>query len=78
MATLSARQFNQDVSAAKRYADEAPVIITDRGKPAYVLMTIGDYEAISSSSIEGFLDRLVTDVDVDFEPAHISTDRVEF
>ncbi len=35
---LSSREFNQDVSRAKRAADEGPVIITDRGKPAYVLL----------------------------------------
>ena len=36
--TLSSREFNQDVSRAKRAANEGPVIITDRGTPAYVLM----------------------------------------
>jgi hypothetical protein len=36
--TLSSRDFNQDVSRAKRAADQGPVIITDRGKPAYVLL----------------------------------------
>lgn len=36
--TISSREFNQDVSRAKRAADEGPVIITDRGKPAWVLV----------------------------------------
>ena len=36
--TLSSRDFNQDVSGAKRAADNGPVIITDRGKPTDVLM----------------------------------------
>ena len=36
--TLSSRHFNQDVSRAKRAADTGPVIITDRGRPAYVLL----------------------------------------
>jgi len=35
---LSSREFNQDVSRAKRAADKGPVIITDRGEPAYVLL----------------------------------------
>ena len=35
---LSSREFNQDVSRAKRAADRGPVIITDRGEPAYVLL----------------------------------------
>jgi hypothetical protein len=36
--TLSSREFNQDVSRAKRAADEGPAIITDRGEPVYVLL----------------------------------------
>jgi len=35
---ISSRQFNQDVSRAKRAAEKGPVIITDRGKAAYVLL----------------------------------------
>jgi hypothetical protein len=31
MTTISSREFNQDVSAAKRVATNEPVIITDRG-----------------------------------------------
>lgn len=46
MRTVSARDFNRDVSAAKRAADGGPVIITDRGNPAYVLMSIADYKAL--------------------------------
>ena len=36
--TISSRFFNQDLGAAKRAADNGPVLITDRGKPAYVLL----------------------------------------
>lgn len=35
---ISSRDFNQDVSRAKRAADKGPVVITDRGEPAYVLI----------------------------------------
>jgi prevent-host-death family protein len=41
--TISSREFNQDVSRAKRAADEGPVIITDRGEPAYVLLRHDTY-----------------------------------
>jgi hypothetical protein len=37
---ISSGDFNQD-GRAKLAADEGPVIITDRGEPAYVLMTHG-------------------------------------
>ena len=43
---VNSREFNQDVSAAKRAADEAPVVITDRGTPAYVLMRHDAYLAL--------------------------------
>jgi len=35
---ISSREFNQDIGGAKRAADRGPVVITDRGKPAYVLL----------------------------------------
>ena len=34
--TLSSREFNQGASEAKRAANNGPVFITDRGKPAHV------------------------------------------
>ncbi len=40
MKLVSSRDFNQDVSAAKRAARLEPVFITDRGKPTHVLMSI--------------------------------------
>ena len=45
--TLSSRQFNQDASRAKKAAQAGPVIITDRGKPAHVLLTFEDYKKIT-------------------------------
>ena len=42
--TLSSREFNQRASEAKRAADRGPVIITDRGRPAHVLMSFSDYQ----------------------------------
>jgi prevent-host-death family protein len=45
--TLSSRQFNQDASKAKKAAKEGPVFITDRGRPAHVLLTFGEYKKIT-------------------------------
>jgi prevent-host-death family protein len=45
--TLTSREFNQDASRAKRAAREGPVFITDRGRPAHVLMTIEDYRRLT-------------------------------
>jgi prevent-host-death family protein len=41
--TITSREFNQDVGRAKRAAAKGPVIITDRGRPAHVLLSIDDY-----------------------------------
>ena len=47
MATVTSREFNRDVSAAKRAAAAGPVVITDNGRPAHVLMSISDYERLT-------------------------------
>ncbi len=63
--TLSSREFNQDTSRAKKAANDGPVFITDRGKPAHVLLNIEDYrnltggqmtlaEALSQSDVADF------------------------
>ena len=44
---ISSREFNQDVSRAKRAADKGPVIITDRGVPAYVLLRHDAYRRLA-------------------------------
>ena len=40
---MSSREFNQDVSQAKRLAVHEPVFVTDRGKPTHVLLSIDAY-----------------------------------
>jgi prevent-host-death family protein len=45
--TLSSREFNQDTSRAKKAASKGPVFITDRGRPAHVLLSIEDYQRIT-------------------------------
>jgi prevent-host-death family protein len=44
--TLSSREFNQDTSKAKKAARTGPVIITDRGRPAHVLLSIEHYQSL--------------------------------
>jgi prevent-host-death family protein len=44
---FSSREFDQDTSGAKRAAAEGPVFITDRGEPAYVLLSIKDYRSLA-------------------------------
>ena len=49
MTTMTSREFNQDAGRAKRAALDGPVFITDRGKPAHVLLTIDDYKKLTGS-----------------------------
>ena len=48
---VTSREFNQNVSAVKRAADDGPVIITDRGEPAYVLMRHEEYKKLTSKGL---------------------------
>ncbi|RZI58892.1 MAG: type II toxin-antitoxin system Phd/YefM family antitoxin, partial [Zymomonas sp.] len=43
MKVFTSREFNQDVSQAKRAARAEPVFITDRGEPTHVLMSISAF-----------------------------------
>lgn len=67
--TLTSREFNQDTSGAKKAARRGPVFITDRGRPAHVLLTIEDYRRLSGgnmSLVEAIAQVGVTDFE--FEP----------
>ena len=44
---ITSRDFNQDVGKAKRAAAKCPVIIIDRGQPAYVLMSIDEDQELT-------------------------------
>lgn len=44
--TITSREFNRDVSAAKRAAQSGPVTITDHGRPSHVLLTAEEYERL--------------------------------
>jgi prevent-host-death family protein len=44
--TISSREFNQDAGGAKKAAEKGPVIITDRGRPAHVLLSFADYQKL--------------------------------
>lgn len=69
MTQISSREFNQDTSGAKKAAERGPVYITDRGKPAHVLLTFDAYEELIGS--HRVLDRLAEPPgveDIDFTP----------
>jgi prevent-host-death family protein len=47
MRVIGSREFNQDVSAAKRLARLEPVFVTDRGRPTHVLISMEEYRRLS-------------------------------
>lgn len=59
MTTLSSREFNQDTSKAKKAAKDGPVFITDRGRPAHVLLSIEDYQSLVAPA-DSIVDLLAT------------------
>jgi prevent-host-death family protein len=45
--TLSSRDFQQNANQAQKAARSGPVFITNRGKPAQVLLSIEEYQKIT-------------------------------
>lgn len=68
--TLSSRELNQDVGRAKKAALSGPVFITDRGKPAHVLLSIEEYRRLAEKH-RNIVDALSMPglADTDFEPS---------
>ena len=67
--TVTSRELNQNVTRAKKAAKSGPVFITDRGKPAHVLLSIEEYRRLTGQrrslaealSMPGL-------ADIDFDP----------
>lgn len=49
--TVSSREFNQDPSGVKKAANNGPVVITDRGRPAYVVLTFDQYRKLTAARL---------------------------
>ena len=73
MQTLTSREFNQDTARAKRAANDGPVFITDRGAPAYALVTIEEYHRLKRGGAKPrtlleVMESLPDTSDIEFEP----------
>jgi len=75
---ISSRDFNQDIGKAKRAAAEGPVVITDRGEPAFVLLTYEDYQRrlIPEKKLTLFdlIGQTGPESDFEFDPPRLSDD----
>lgn len=58
--TYSSRDFTRDVGGAKRAANQGPVFITDRGRPAYALLKIEDYYRLAGQQETSLLEVMDT------------------
>ncbi len=58
MFSMTAREFNQSVARAQRIADKEPVLVTKHSQPAYVLLSIEEYERLRPSAPASMLDLL--------------------
>lgn len=71
--TLSSRELNQDVGRAKKATRNGPVFITDRGKPAHVLLSFEDYQRLTKQR-RNIADALAMPgvADIEFEPPRVT------
>lgn len=71
--TLSSRELNQDVTRAKKATKKGPVFITDRGKPAHVLLSIEQYQQLTKQR-RNIADSLAMPgiENIDFEPQRVT------
>jgi prevent-host-death family protein len=70
--TMSSREFNQDVGRAKRATRAGPVVITDRGRPAHVLLSFEEYQRLTNTKLS-LGEALAEDgpADFDFNPPRL-------
>lgn len=81
MQTISSREFNQNVAKAKNMSDTAPVCITDRGEPAYVLMSYAAYQNLQgkkASLAHKLADPEADEIEVEFPRCPIADREVDF
>lgn len=70
--TLSSREFNQDTGRAKKAAAAGPVVITDRGRPSHVLLSMEHYLALTGAGAGIVALLAMPDAgDIGFEPPRL-------
>lgn len=71
--TLSSREFNQDASGDKKAANNGPVFITDRGRPAHVLLSFEEYQRLTQQR-RNIADALAMPgaEDIEFDPPRLN------
>ena len=71
--SLSSRELNQDVTRAKKAAKNGPVFITDRGKPAHVLLSFEEYQRLTKQGRNMAYSLAMSGIaDIEFEPQRVT------
>ena len=67
--TLSSREFQQNANQAQKATRTGPVFITNRGRPAHVLLSFEEYQQITGTK-RSLVDALsmpgLADIEVEF------------
>ncbi len=72
MQTTTSKEFNRQASALRRSATDAPLLITERGRPTHVLMSYATYVALqgpSGSVAEALAMPVADDLDAFLQPS---------
>jgi len=70
--TITSRDYNRNRSLADNALGKGPVIITDRGRPAKVILSFAEYERLSGKK-KNILELLAMpcDMEIDFDPPRL-------
>jgi hypothetical protein len=70
--TMSSQEFNENIGRAKKATQDGPVLITEVGRPGYILLTIEEYQRLTGNPCAS---QTLTEAlaipgaeDIDFEP----------
>jgi len=73
VATVTAAEFNQRPSQVKRAAEDEPVVITEHGRPSFVLLTYAEYQRLLRTPSD-LAEWLQMDEEIEFEIDPIGLD----
>jgi prevent-host-death family protein len=73
MAIVTAAEFNQRPTQVMRAAEERPVVITEHGRPSFVLLTYAEYQRLLRMPSD-LAEWLEMDEEIEFEIAPVGLD----
>lgn len=73
MTHVTGAEFNRHPSRVRRAASEGPVVITEHGRPAHVLLSFDEFERLRGrrdlpDDVAGWLRMDSGDSEIDFDP----------